>query len=334
MSNASTCCTARRALLSMALTVTAAAALPALAVAATNDYPRSHPITLILAYPPGGGVDFVGRLLARQLEASLGQTVVVENRPGAGSIIGTNAVTRAQPDGYTLLLADPALVINPRLMTNVPYVLDRDLTPVSTVTKSPLVLAVPAASPLKSLSDLVNVGKTKGQSLNFASAGLGSTPHMAGELLKLRTSGNLTHIPYKGSGPAMTDLISGQVDFAFATLPATTQYLSQGRLRGLAVTSEQRSKFLSDVPAVAETLPGFQVYFWTALFVPAKTPASILETLNAAVKAAVDSEAMRSGLERTGETGSYMSIADTAQFIRDESTMWGKVITDGQIKAE
>jgi tripartite-type tricarboxylate transporter receptor subunit TctC len=302
------------------------------AFAADAAYP-DHPITLILAYPPGGGVDFVGRQLARQLESTLGQPVVVENRPGAGSLIGTNAVTRAKPDGYTLLLADPALVINSKLMASVPYVLDRDLTPVSTVTKSPLALSVPVTSPIKTLQDLIDAGKNTKKSLNFASAGIGSTPHMAGELLKLRTSGDLTHIPYKGSGLAMTDLVSGQVDFAFATLPASAPFLTQGRLRGLAVTSKEPNSFLPDLPTVNATLPGFEVYFWTALFAPANTPPAVVAKLNAAVRDALQSDAMKTGLEKAGETATYMSQEDTAKFIRDESAMWEKVIADGGIKA-
>lgn len=326
--------TRRRALLSLAaLTVAVAAALPSAAFAAA-DYPKERPISLVLAYPPGGGVDFVGRLLARELEAVLGQTVVVENRPGAGSIIGTNAVTRAAPDGYTLLLADPALVINSKLMASVPYVVSRDLAPISTITKSPLALSVPVASPIQSLDDLIKASKANKGTLNFASAGLGSTPHMSGELLKLRTSGDFTHVPYKGSGPAMTDLVSGQVDFAFATLPATTQFLAQGRLRGLAVTASERTPFLPDVPTVAETLPGFEVYFWTSLFAPANTPTTVLDTLNSAVQKVLASDEMKSNLKRAGETGNYLSRADTATFIQDESSRWEKVIKDGGIKAD
>lgn len=312
----------------------ALAAVPSSALAAEPAYPTERPITLVLAYPPGGGVDTVGRLLARQLESALGQTVVVENRPGAGSIIGTNAVTRAKPDGYTLLLADPALVINPSLMASVPYEVKRDLAPVSTVTKSPLVLAVPVSSKIKSLGDLIAAGASGGASLNYASAGLGTTPHMSGELLTLRTKGKFTHIPYKGSGPAMTDLISGQVDFAFATAPATIQYISQGRLRGLAVTGTERSRFLPDLPTVAETLPDFGVYFWTALFAPAKTPAPVLDKLNAAVKSALDSADMKAALERAGETGSYMTLAQTADFVDSETATWKKVVTDGKIKPD
>ena len=323
----------RRAFLAAAVSAAVASALPAAALATDAAYP-ARPVTLVLAYPPGGGVDFVGRLLARQLEAELGQTVVVENRPGAGSIIGTNAVTRANGDGYTLLLADPALVINPSLMASVPYDVKRDLVPISTVTKSPLVLAVPVTSRLRTLADLIAAGKSGGPSLNFASAGLGTTPHMAGELLKLRAQGNFTHIPYKGSGPAMTDLISGQVDFAFATMPATTQYIRQERLRGLAVTGAARSASLPDVATVAETLPDFEVYFWTALFAPGKTPQPVLEKLNAAVKSALASETMKSGLDRAGETASYMTLGETAAFVNAEAAMWKKVVSDGNIKAD
>src|SRR5690606_1947257 len=216
-------------------------ASPVTSAHAGDDYP-SRPISLVLGYPPGGAVDFVSRVIARNLETTLKQSVVVENRPGAGSLIGTGSVVRSKPDGYTLLLADPALIINPSLMPSVPYNVERDLVPISSVTLSPLVLVVPSSSPLQKLDDLIKAGKGHNTGLNFASAGQGTTPHMAGELLKLRAGPNLVHTPYRGSGPAMTDLVAGQVDFAFATQPAAVQYISNNRLRGLATTGPERSK--------------------------------------------------------------------------------------------
>jgi tripartite-type tricarboxylate transporter receptor subunit TctC len=319
----------RQALLAVSA-LTLAALMPT-ATMADDTYPN-RVITLIVAYPPGGGVDLVGRLLARELESSLGQTVVVENRPGAGSAIGTSALVRAKPDGYTLMVADPALIINPMLSKQVTYDVKKDLLPISTVTLSPLVLSVAAGSPVKSLSDLVDTAKNSKDGLTFASAGIGTTPHMAGELLKLRSGANFLHVPYKGSGPAMTDLVSGQVDFAFATQPAATQYISQGRLRGLATTDSQKSKRLPDIPTVAEDFPDFRVLFWTSLMAPAGTPPAVVERLNTAVRQALESDAMRTALDSAGEVASYMSQPDTAKFFESETAKWQAVVTDSKLQ--
>src|SRR5690606_19099275 len=196
----------------------------------------------------------------------------------------------------------------------VPYDVKKDLVPISTITLSPLALAVPSTSEIKTVADLVAAGKAKDTGLNFASAGLGTTPHMAGELLKLRSGANLVHVPYKGSGPAMTDLISGQVDFAFATQPAASQYIAQGRLRGLATTGAERSALLPDLPTMANSFDGFRVLFWTALVAPAGTPEPILNKLNEAVHDALSTERMKTGLEKAGENSSYMSLGDTQKF--------------------
>lgn len=322
----------RRNVLLAASAMTLAALAPGVCMA-QGDYP-DRPITLILAYAPGGGVDLVGRLLARELEEKLGQTVIVENRPGAGSVIGTNAMVRSKPDGYTLMLADPALVINPSLMKQVSYDVDKDVAPISTVTLSPLALAVPATSNIKTVADLVAAGKAKGAGLNFASAGMGSTPHMAGELLKLRSGANLVHVPYKGSGPAMTDLVSGQVDFAFATQPAAAQYIAQGRLRGLATTGAERSALLPELPTMSNSYDGFRVLFWTALVAPAGTPQPILDKLNDAVRASLDTDRMKTGLQKAGENASYMSVADTKKFFGSEKQMWQKVVTDSRLQLD
>ncbi|CAM3618840.1 ABC transporter substrate-binding protein [Bordetella sputigena] len=310
----------------------AAVFLAAPSARAAADYP-THSITLVLAYPPGGGTDYVARLLARELDKTLGVNVVVENRPGGASVIGTSVVARAAPDGYTLLLADPAYATNPSLMRHLPYD-PRNLTPVATVTVSPLVLSVPASSSIKSLGELIADGKQSRDGVTFASAGLGSSPHLAAELLKLRTHANFVHVPYKGSGPAMTDLIGGRIDFAFATLPAASQYILKGQLRGLATTGAARSKLLPDLPTVSERIPDFRVNFWTALLAPRGTPPDVLEKLNAAVKTALQSPAMLNGLEQAGENPTYMTQADTAAFIAGESSKWAKVIAEGDIHVQ
>jgi tripartite-type tricarboxylate transporter receptor subunit TctC len=301
--------------------------------AADAAYP-THPITLILSYPPGGGTDLVARLLARELDRTLGQSVVVENHPGGAGIIGTNIVMRANPDGYTLFLADPAYATTPALMKNVPYDLKKDLVPISTVTLSPLVLAVPEGSRFKDLAQLLQAGKLGKADINFASAGLGSSPHLAAELLKLKTGTDFVHVPYKGSGPAMTDLLSGRIDFAFATFPAASQYILQGKLRGLATTGAQPSKLLPNLPTVAATVPGFDVFFWTALLAPRGTPPAVIEKLNAAVKTALQNPAMLEGLQKAGENPSYMAPEQTARFIDGENARWSQVIREGHISVD
>jgi tripartite-type tricarboxylate transporter receptor subunit TctC len=308
----------------------ALATAPAPAGAAGADSYPDRPITLVLAYPPGGGTDFVARLLARQLDAILHANVVVENRPGGGSVIGTSVVARAAPDGYTLLLADPAYATSFSLMSHVPYTYD-SLVPVATVTVSPLALAVPQSSPVKSLAELIAAGSKAGADLTYASAGLGSSPHLAGELLKLESGGHFTHVPYKGSGPSMQDLIAGRIDFAFATLPAAMQYIRKGQLRGLATTGEARSPLLPDLPAVAEQVPGFSVHFYTLLMAPRGTPAAIVEKLNGAVKTAMQSPAMVDGLRNAGENPSYMPQPQSAAFLKGEYDKWSKVIGEGHI---
>jgi tripartite-type tricarboxylate transporter receptor subunit TctC len=294
-----------------------------------HAYPY-HPITLVLAYPPGGGTDLVARLLARELDQSLGVNVVVENRPGGASVIGTSIVTRAAPDGYTLFLADPAYATNVSLMTRLPYD-QKDLVPISTVTVSPLVLAVPAASSIKTLADLIAMGRQSREGITFASAGVGSSPHLAAELLKFRSGGNFVHVPYKGSGPAMTDLIGGRIDFAFATLPAASQYVIKGQLRALATTGDEPSKLMPELPIVARTIPGFRVQFWTALLAPKGTPPAVLERLNAAVRTALQTPAMLNGLGQAGEHAAYMTREQTAAFIDGETSRWSKVIAEGRI---
>lgn len=318
---------------SVAIAASVAFGLLGLNPAAANTYP-DHPITLLVAYSPGGGVDTVGRLLGRELGRILKQTVIIENRPGAGGSLGASALVRSAPDGYTLFVGDVALVTAPHLMKKVPYDLSKDFEPISPLTVAPLVLTVPPSSPVKSLAELQALGKKTSNGLTFSSAGTGSTPHLAGELLRIKTKSEYVHVPYKGSGPAMTDLIAGRLDFAFSTIAAARSFITQGKLRALATTGTERSPEFPNAPTVAETIPGFKVLFWTGLLAPAKTPPEILEKLNDAVRQALATDTIKEALKKTGESTNYLPVKQSKAFFADESRRWASVISEANIQPE
>ena len=298
-----------------------------------DDYPVRS-ITVVVPYAPGGGVDNVGRILAQQLSKQLKQSVLVDNRGGGGSGIGASMVARSAPDGYTLLVGDPALVTNPRLVSNFPVKLEKDLVPISMLTASPLLLSVTLALPVKSVSELVAYSKSKPNGISFASAGVGSTPHLAGEMLQFITKGNMLHVPYKGSGPAMVDLVSGQIDFAFATQTAAGSFARSGRIRPLATTGDTPSAEFPELPTVAKTVPGFNVTFWTALFAPSGTPASIIRRLDEAVRDSWQSDDLANAFKSTGDRPAYQPSTRMRAFLAEESHTWNKLITDAGIKGE
>jgi tripartite-type tricarboxylate transporter receptor subunit TctC len=317
----------------IAIAASVAFGLLGLKQAAASTYP-AHPITLVVAYAPGGGVDTVARFLALELGRILKQSVIIENRPGAVGTIGASAVARAAPDGYTLFVGDVALVTAPYLLKKMPYDLAKDFDPISPLTVAPLVLTVPPGSPVKNLAQLNALGKKSAGGLTFASAGTGSTPHLAGELLRIRSKSEYIHVPYKGSGPAMTDLVAGRLDFAFSTIAAARPFITQGKLRVLATTGTRRSAEFPDVPTVAETLPGFKVLFWTGLLAPAKTPPEVLEKLNDAVRQALATETLKEALKKTGESPNYLSVKQSKAFFAEEGRRWGAIISDAKIQAE
>jgi tripartite-type tricarboxylate transporter receptor subunit TctC len=318
----------RLSLLAMAATTTCG--LLGVNNALAAGYP-DRPITLVVSYAPGGGVDTVARLLGRELSAILKQPVVIENRPGAAGTIGASYVARAKPDGYTLLVGDVALVTAPHLMKNVSYKLEKDFEPVSPLSYAPLVLTVPPGSPINSLAHLIVVAKKSSGGLTFSSAGNGSTPHLSGELLKIKSNTNLIHVPYKGSGPAMTDLIGGRLDFAFSTIAAARSFITQGKLNVLATTGTERPAEFANVPTVAESIPGFKVTFWTGLLAPTKTPPEILGMLNDAVRQILASEKIVQALKMSGESPSYMPLNQAKAFFTEEHQRWGSIIEDAKI---
>lgn len=265
------------------LIAAAAAAITTPALAAFPD----RPVKIVVPFAPGGGTDLVARTMGIAMGQELGQPVIIDNKPGAGTIIGTDAVAKSAPDGYTMVMATVAHVVNPSIQSKLPYNYEKAFAPVMLIGVSPNVLVVRAESPLKSVKDLIDAAKANPGKLSFASQGAGTSAHLAGELFKNLTKTNITHIPYRGAGPAITDLLGGQVDVMFATAAAVGTFVESGKLRALAVTTATRSSShaLAKVPTIAESgVPGYVADSWYGLYVPAGTPADVIARLNAAAK--------------------------------------------------
>ena len=309
--------------------------LIAFSLHAQTDYP-SKPIRIIVQFTPGTSTDIIGRLVGQKLTEAWGQPVVVENRPGAGAIIGTEAAAKAPADGYTLVMAvSSAFGINPGLVPNLPYDVMRDFALITNVVLTPQTLIVPAASPVKSVKELVAAAKAKPGVLNYGSLGSGSTSHLTMELFRSTAGIQLTHVPYKGSPPAYTDLFSGNLQLMFDAVPAVIPHAKSGKLRALAVGSSSRSPFLPDVPTVAESgYPGFEAVGWIGLAAPTKTPEAVLNKINAEVVKALGTADMKERLAGLGVT----PVGDTREqftaFVRSEIAKWGKLIRDNAIKAD
>jgi tripartite-type tricarboxylate transporter receptor subunit TctC len=314
------------------IALSSALILAAASAAQAQTYP-SKPVRLVLPYAPGGIVDYVGRTLAQKLTENLGQPVVTDNRPGAGGILGTDSVARSAPDGYTLVLMDPAIVINPTLQADVPYDVFKSLQTVSIVSSSPEVLVVSPALPVATFPELVVYGKANPGKLNFASAGIGTTPHLAGEMFKLRTGIDATHVPYKGIGASFTDMMSGKVQMAFSSIAGALPFTVDNRVRALATTGAQRSSVYPDLPTVAEAgLPGFEVDLWLGVFAPSGLPAPVLARLNGDLKKALQAADLKAALAKVGVEPRGTSPDEGAAFLRAEFDKWKQVITDGKIK--
>jgi tripartite-type tricarboxylate transporter receptor subunit TctC len=312
--------------------VLGAAALICATAVQAQDYPNRS-TRLLLPYNPGGIVDYVGRTLGQGLSSITGQSVVPENKPGAGGILGTHTVATADPDGYTLLLMDPAIVINPVLQTDINYDLFKDLKVVSVVTSSSLVLVTTPSLPVTSLKELIDYGKANPGKLNYASAGVGTTPHLAGELLRMRTGIEATHVPYRGIAGSFADLMTGKVQFSFSSIPGAKPFTDDNRLRALATTGAQRSPAYPDLPTVDEAaLPGFEVDVWLAVFVPSGTPDAVVARLNAALKQTLEDPATKTALARFGVETRGTSPTDSASFVHAEYEKWKKVVESAHLK--
>ena len=313
--------------------ITLCTALAALVTSAAAQPWPTRQIQLVVPYAPGGVVDFIGRTLGQRLSVQVGQPVVIDNRPGAGGIIGVEYTARAAPDGQTLVVMDPAIVINPTLQEKVPYDLQKDLQTVAVIGSSPLVLVANPSVPAATLAALVDYARANPGKLNFVSAGIGTTPHMAGELLSLRANVKMTHIPYKGSGPAMADLVGGQVQLGFSSITAALPFIRDGRLRPLATTGSKRSPALPDVPTVIEAgYPGFEVDLWLGVFAPANVPASVVARMNAEIGTALQDQAVRDAFAKVGVEPRGTTVDEGARFVRAEFDKWSSVVRDAKLK--
>lgn len=326
----------RRAVIALA----AATALGAFAgaAAAQGEWP-TKPIKLVVPFPPGGGTDFVARLLAEKLSSQSGWTVIVDNRPGAGGNIGLDAVAKAAPDGYTIGLGQTAnLAINPWLYPKMPFDPLKDFAPVGAVSAQPVVLIVNAESPYKTLADMVAAAKAKPESLRIGLAGNGTVGHLAGEMLERRADIRILNIPYKGAGPAMTDLLGNQVELNFASTAAAIPQLTGGKVRALAISSSKRLASvptLANVPTVAESgYPGFDAITWTGIVAPAGTPAAVVERINAEVQKALKLPDTVNKLAVEGSVATGGGAAQFAGYIREEHKKWGTLIREANIRLD
>jgi tripartite-type tricarboxylate transporter receptor subunit TctC len=311
-----------------------AAALPAVShIARAQAYP-SRPVRIVLPFAPGGGADTLARLMGQWLSERLGQQFIVENRPGAGGNIGTEAVVKSPPDGYTLLLAGTPNTINAMLYDKLNFNFVRDIAPIAAIIRQPLVMAVHPSVPAKTVPEFIAQAKANPGNINMASGGNGTTPHVAGELFKMMTGVNLVHVPYRGAGPALTDLIAGQVQVYFAQMIASIEYIRAGKLRPLAVTIATRSDALPDIPTVSEFVPGFEASIWLGIGAPKATPAEIVEKLNREINAGLADPRMKARLADLGGTVLPGSPSDFGKLIADETEKWGKVIRALNIKAD
>jgi len=307
--------------------------LPVAPAAAADAWP-GQPIRMVVPFAPGGAVDTLGRLVSKQLTEILGQSVVVENKPGAGGNIGSNQVAKATPDGYTLLFgAAGNIAINPSLFDNMPYSVDKDLAPAALAGQSMNVLVVPAALPVNSVAELIDYARKHPDQLNYGSSGNGGTTHLAGELFNSMAGTRITHVPYQGSGPAMVDLLAGRVQLMFDNLPSAMPHIQRGALKALGVTGATRSPQLPDVPTIAETgLPGFEATTWFGIFAPAGTPTAILERLNGAINQAMQTAPVE---QKLASMAAYFQPTTREQFqalIRDDTAKWARVIKTAGIK--
>ena len=322
---------ARRTFLQLAA---AAAALPALPRAAPAQAWPSRPLRLVVGFPAGGTTDIAARLIGQWLSDRLGQPVVIENRPGAGANLAAETVVRAPPDGYTLLAATSSNVINTTFYQKLSFNFVRDIAMVAGVTRSPLVLEVHPSLPVKSVPELIAHAKANPGKIALASFGTGTTSHVAGELFKMTAGVDLFHVPYRGSAPLVTDLLSGLVQAAFDNLPASIEHIRAGKLRALAVGTAERSPALPDVPTVAEFLPGFEASAWVAVGAPKATPAEIVERLNREINAGLADPRIKARLAELGGTVFVGTPADFDRLVAEQTEKWGKVIRAANIKAE
>jgi tripartite-type tricarboxylate transporter receptor subunit TctC len=311
-----------------------AAALPAVShIARAQTYP-TRPVRVVVGAPPGGGHDIVARLIGQWLSERLGQPFVIENRPGGGENIATEAVVRSSPDGYTILLVTSTNAINTTLYEKLSFNFNRDIAPVAGITRVPEVMVVNLSVPAKTVPEFIAYAKANPSKLNMASAGIGTPSHVAGELFKMMTGVATVHVPYRGVAPALTDLISGQVQVMFGGLASSIGHIKAGRLRALAVTTATRSEALPDIPTVGEFLPGYEASNWYGIGAPRNTPVEVIDKVNKAINAGLADPKIKARLGDLGGDVLALSPADFGKLVADETEKWGKVIRAANIKAE
>ena len=318
----------RRAFLNL---IAGAAVLPGLSrIAMAQVYP-SRPVRIIVPVPPGGALDIIARLIGQWLSDHLGQTFVVENRPGGGTNIGIDAVAHSAADGYTLLLIPQSVTTNATLFQHLNFNFIRDIAPVAMISSLPLVMEVGLSHPAKTVPEFIAWAKANPGKVNMALGGTGSASHIGGELFKIMTGIDMQHVPYKGGAPAVTDLMGGQVQVYFSPLPESISVIKGGKVRALAVTTAKRVASLPDVPTVGESVPGFQINTWQGIGAPKNTPVAIVATLNKEINAALADGKIKARLAQLGSEPNPMSPAEFEKQIVDETAKWAKVIRDAKI---
>jgi tripartite-type tricarboxylate transporter receptor subunit TctC len=301
---------------------------------AQGSYP-DKPVKFLVPYPPGGGTDVIARIVQTRFQAALGQPVVIDNRGGAAGLVGTELVAKAHPDGYTVLFTLSSHTINPAIYAKIAFDTARDFEPVGTVASLPQILVAHPQFPANTVAELIALGKSKPGTLSYASVGNGSPGHLAGELMKLRTGIAMTHIPYRGGGPAVTDVLGGQVPLLWVSIPAAAQHVKAGRLKALAVSTVKRSAAFPEVPTMQEAgVADFEVDSWYAMFVPTRTPRAVIDKLNGILNEVLKEPDIRSKLLEQGSEGVGGTPTALAQTVQTELSKWAKLARDANIKVE
>jgi len=314
--------------------IAAICAMCVTSASSAQTYP-TRPVRIVVPFAPGGATDIVTRIVAQRLGEAWGQTVVVDNRGGAGGNIGGDIVAKAVPDGYTILMTSGSIVTaNPHMYKRMPFNAERDLAAVTNVASGPQIIAVHPGFPGKTLKEFIAAAKAKPKSINFGSAGIGTQTHLAAENFVTVAGIDVIHVPYKGEGPALTDLVGGQIQFVTPNLSAAIGFVQQGKLRALAITSKERSKQLPNVPAVAETLPGFENLGWFGFMVPAGTPQAITDRIHQDTVKVLQSGEVRTRFEQLGMDPVGNTPAEFARAIKEESGRWAKIIRERKLYVE
>jgi tripartite-type tricarboxylate transporter receptor subunit TctC len=304
------------------------------APARAQDYP-SRPVRIIVPFAPGGSADVFGRFIAQRLQESLGQAFVVDDRPGAGSVIGTDAVAKAAPDGYTLLLMSNTHTVNESLVASKPFVLMRDFVPIGPINASDLVLVVKAALPFNTLGELLQAARARPDGMSYASSGPGTPYHMAGELLKALARVSIVHVPYKGSAGARTDLLGGQLEMMFDAIPTMAEHIRSGKVKALATTGRVRSAILPEVPTMAQAgVPGYEATLWLGLMAPRGTPAAVVNKLNAELARITGNAEVRRAWAAQGTVALTMDVGEFTRYVNDDIAKWAQVVKTAGLKAE